>query len=127
MYIPKMVAVIGLLCTSISQDAVSQPKDGAVQTAAAEPVVARQAMKLTLKKELLDTIEAGDLLTVLTERENDYVIRTFNGHKGAIAKDNVAKLAESVPVYDRVFVGRGQSSRAVDVVIDNKLWHTVHF
>ena len=34
---------------------------------------------------------------------------------------------ESVPVYDRVFVGRGQSSRAVDVVIDNKLWHTVHF
>ncbi|MCA9126529.1 MAG: tetratricopeptide repeat protein [Planctomycetales bacterium] len=111
MYIPKMVAIIGLLCTSIAQDAVSQPKDGAVQTAAAEPVVARQAMKLTLKKELLDTIEAGDLLTVLTERENDYVIRTFNGHKGAIAKDNVAKLAESVPVYDKLIAQRPGDGR----------------
>lgn len=34
---------------------------------------------------------------------------------------------ELVSFYDRVFVQQVQRSRAIDVVLDNQLWHTVHF
>jgi tetratricopeptide (TPR) repeat protein len=66
----------------------------------AEPVVARMEMKLTLAEKVIDTIQRGDLLTVLAVRESSLVIQTFNGFKGAIAKTNVAKLAESVSIYN---------------------------
>jgi tetratricopeptide (TPR) repeat protein len=59
-------------------------------------------MKLTLDSQVIDTIEQGDLLTVLYERESSYIIQTFNGQKGAVAKGNVAKLAEAVPIYDEL-------------------------
>lgn len=71
-------------------------------TAQSEPVVARVQMRLALGEKVLDTIEPGDLLTVLNEREKSFVIQTFNGQKGAVAKVNVAKLAEATPVYDKL-------------------------
>ncbi|MFN3190203.1 MAG: tetratricopeptide repeat protein [Aureliella sp.] len=84
---------------------------------AQEPVVARIEMKLMLDKEVLDVIEKGDLLTVLSEREKSYVIRTFNGQKGAVAKGNAVPMAEAVPIYDELIednpeVGRLYTLRA---------------
>lgn len=69
-----------------------------------EPIVARIDLTLRLKGEVIDTIHKGDLLNVIAERENDYVIVTFAGKKGAIAKENAAKLIEAVSVYDELIL-----------------------
>ncbi|MEM8732841.1 MAG: tetratricopeptide repeat protein [Planctomycetota bacterium] len=76
-----------------------------------EPVVARIEMKLMLDKEVLDVIEKGDLLTVLSEREKSYVIQTFNGQKGAVAKGNAVPLAEAVPIYDELIEDTPEAGR----------------
>lgn len=81
------------------------------------PLVARLEMKLTLNEKVIDVIEKGDLLTVLSEREKSWVIQTFNGHKGAVAKVNAVRLEESVPIYDELIeenpdVGRLYTLRA---------------
>lgn len=68
-------------------------------------------MKLAVDDELLDTIEKGDLLTVLEEREDAYVIVTFNGHRGAVAKVNAVKLAESVDIYSDLIKQRPTEGR----------------
>ena len=73
-----------------------------LETNFSEPVVARVEMKLTLNDKIIDTIEKGDLLTVTGERGDSYIIQTFNGQKGSVAKVNVARLAESVGVYDEL-------------------------
>lgn len=98
--------------TTVTSSAQKETKETPRTTASAssvaqevpnsEPVVARVQMKLTLKGEVIDTIQKGDLLTVLAAREESYVIRTFNGHKGAVAKTNVSLLAESVRIYDEL-------------------------
>lgn len=75
------------------------------------PLVARLEMKLALNQEVVDVIEKGDLLTLLSERENSFVIQTFNGQKGAVAKVNVARLAESVPIYDDLIEERPDEGR----------------
>lgn len=77
----------------------------------AEPVVARVEMKLTLNDKVIDTIEKGDLLTVTAEREDSFVIRTFSGNKGSVAKVNVAKLAESVDIYDSLIEANPKEGR----------------
>ena len=76
-----------------------------------EPVVARMEMHLKLSDKLVDKIEKGDLLTVLSEREDSYVIQTFAGQKGAVAKVNVAKLAESVEIYDALIEAQPKEGR----------------
>ncbi|MEZ6136627.1 MAG: tetratricopeptide repeat protein [Pirellulaceae bacterium] len=76
-----------------------------------EPVVARMEMKLTLDKQVIDTIQKGDLLTVLAVREKSLVIQTFNGFKGAVAKTNAAKLAESVAIYDDLIAETPEDGR----------------
>ncbi len=65
-----------------------------------EPLVARVEMRLTLGDKVVDTIEKGDLLTVVAEREDAYVIRTFNGHRGAVDKANAVRMAESIDIYN---------------------------
>jgi tetratricopeptide (TPR) repeat protein len=64
-----------------------------------EPVVARVEMKLAAGEELVDVIEQGDLLTVLEEREKDYVILTHDGSKGAVDKNNAVRIIESESIY----------------------------
>ena len=64
-----------------------------------EPVVARVEMKLTAGEKVVDVIEQGDLLTVIEEREEDFVIVTHDGHQGAVAKVNAVKIAESGDIY----------------------------
>ncbi len=76
-----------------------------------EPVVARLEMKLTLDQKVIDVIDPGDLLTVLSERETSYIIQTFNGQKGAVAKVNALKLAEAVPIYDELIEQRPDEGR----------------
>ncbi len=67
-----------------------------------EPVVAKMEMKLTLGEKVLDTIDKGDLLTVLEVRDKSYLIRTFSGHTGAVAGVTVSKLSEAGPIYDEL-------------------------
>lgn len=67
-----------------------------------EPVVAKMEMKLTLGEQVLDTIDKGDLLTVLEVRDKSYLIRTFSGHTGAVANVTVSKLSEAGPIYDEL-------------------------
>tara|TARA_R110002049_G_scaffold285698_4_gene466914 strand:- start:15842 stop:17176 length:1335 start_codon:yes stop_codon:yes gene_type:complete len=63
------------------------------------PVVARIEMKLANGDKIIDVIEQGDLLTVLEEREDDYVIITHDGTKGAVDKVNAVQIAESGDIY----------------------------
>ena len=76
-----------------------------------EPLVARVEMRLTLGEKVIDTIEKGDLLTVVSERDDAYVIRTFNGHKGAVDKANAVKLAESVDIYNELIKDSDKEGR----------------
>ncbi len=98
-----LLAVWTLLIGGLSEQAAAQQHG--------EPVVARVEMKLAVGDELLDTIEKGDLLTVLEEREDAYVIVTFNGHRGAVAKVNAVKLAESVDIYSELIKQRPEEGR----------------
>ncbi len=91
-----------------ANSAPSQPPTPAPIT---EPLVARVEMKLTLGDKIIDTIEKGDLLTVLSERADVYVIRTFNGHKGAVDKANAVKLAESIDINDQLIKDNDQEGR----------------
>ena len=63
------------------------------------PVVARIEMKLADDDQIVDVIEQGDLLTVIEEREDDYVIVTHDGTKGAVDKVNAVQIAESGDIY----------------------------
>lgn len=95
----------------------SQPPATATQstdsaaTANADPIVAKIDLTLKLKDQIIDTISKGDLLTVVQEREKDYVILTSNGKKGAIAKENVAKLNDSLPVFDELILHAPEEGR----------------
>ena len=64
-----------------------------------EPVVARVEMKLAVDEKVVDVIEKGDLLTVLEERDDSYVILTHDGSKGAVEKVNAVRIAESGDIY----------------------------
>lgn len=84
---------------------------------AAEPMVARVELRLTIGDKEVDLIEKGDLVTVLEEREKSFLIRTFRGIKGAIEKANLVSLAASVETYDELIkeqpkVGRLYTLRA---------------
>jgi tetratricopeptide (TPR) repeat protein len=76
-----------------------------------DPIVARIDMTLKLKDEVIGTIGKGDLLTVVTEREKDFVILTLNGKKGAVAKSNAVKLSESLPIYEELILQAPEDGR----------------
>ncbi len=108
------ISSINNLCDAQAQPAVTttSPASAAVpETNYSEPVVARMEMKLTLNEKIIDTIEKGDLLTVTGERGDSYVIQTFNGQKGSVAKVNVARLAESVQIYDELIAANPKEGR----------------
>lgn len=114
----------GLLLCSLADVGVGQEKGSPAREAAASvssslppagiyvgPVVARNQMNLILKGEVLDTIEIGDLLTVVAERESSLVIQTHSGHKGAVAKGSVVALAEAAKVYDKLIAREPKEGR----------------
>ena len=83
---------------------------GMAQTPA-EPVVARVEMKLSVKGEVVDVIAKGDLLTVLEDREDKYLIQTYNGVKGVVAKVNAVRVAESTKIYSELIQENSDQGR----------------
>jgi tetratricopeptide (TPR) repeat protein len=67
--------------------------------AAGDPLVARVEMKFGEGDDPENTIEKGDLLTLVEVREKDFVVMTHNGVKGAVEKVNAVKIAESGDIY----------------------------
>ncbi|TWU03848.1 tetratricopeptide repeat protein [Neorhodopirellula pilleata] len=64
-----------------------------------QPVVARVEMRFATEDEVVDIISKGDLLTVVEDRGEDYVIVTHEGTRGAVDKVNAVELAESTDIY----------------------------
>lgn len=67
-----------------------------------EPVVSRVELQLKVDGETVDVIERGDLLTVMKEEGENFLIMTHNGRRGIVSQVNVARLAEAVEVYDEL-------------------------
>jgi tetratricopeptide (TPR) repeat protein len=102
------------VCCAQVQPAVTTTSPAAEAAQAnhfSDPVVARMEMKLTLDGSVVETIAAGDLLTVLGELGETYVIATINGQKGSIAKAKVARLADSVRIYDALIEAQPKAGR----------------
>jgi tetratricopeptide (TPR) repeat protein len=102
-----------LLAGAITTLAVSGMLPGSLfaATPMAEPVVARVEMKLTSGEDVVDVIEPGDLLTVVDEREKEYVIVTHDGTKGAVSKVNAVRIAESGDVYSELITRNPKEGR----------------
>lgn len=81
-------------CLSLASTGFSQQSN-----LGSEPRVARVQMRLSLNDEAIDVIEKGDLLTVIEERENGFLVQTVSGTKGLVAKVNAVSLAESTHIY----------------------------
>ena len=67
-----------------------------------EPRVARVQMQLKFEDDIIDVIEPGELLTVVGEKENGFVILTHPGRRGLVEKVNAVKLSEAVEIYDEL-------------------------
>ncbi len=78
---------------------------------APEPVVARIAMRLTKGDQVVDEIAKGELLSVLEEREDAYLVRTVSGQRGLVAKTDALKIAESVEIYDELIESSPEEGR----------------
>lgn len=76
-----------------------------------EPYVARMQMQLKVDSKVVNTIERGDLLTVVEEREKDVVIITHDGQRAAVERGNAAKLAESVEIYSELITENPKQGR----------------
>ncbi len=96
------VSALALQGTILLQAAAAPPS---------EPVVARVEMKLAVDEEVVDVIEKGDLLTVLEEREDDYVVITHSGIKGAVDKVNAVAIAESGDIYSELIEANPEEGR----------------
>ncbi|MBC8876385.1 MAG: tetratricopeptide repeat protein [Planctomycetes bacterium] len=59
----------------------------------------------------IDAIEKGDLLTVLEEREDTYLVVTYTGGQGTVSKVNAARLSESVVIYDQLIKENADEGR----------------
>ena len=96
--------------TQAKGEAPSQPSNDEA-TLPSDPVVARVEMKLAAGSDVLDIIEKGDLLTVLEDRGEKYVIQTFSGRKGIVSKTNAVLLAESSEIYSQLIAERPSEGR----------------
>ncbi|MDZ4852624.1 MAG: tetratricopeptide repeat protein [Pirellulaceae bacterium] len=76
-----------------------------------EPRVSRVQMRLSFSEDEVDVIEKGDVLTVIEDREDGYLIRTFSGRKGLVAKVNAVELAESMDIYSELIEAGNDEGR----------------
>jgi len=111
MFTISCIRQLSLICLLLAASGPVTAQDTPQASAPSGPIVAKIDLKLTLGDKVIDTIQKGDLLTVLDVRETSFVIQTFNGHKGAIGKANVATLAEAVPIYDQLIKDREDDGR----------------
>ena len=75
-----------------------------------EPVVARAKMRFRSGEEVVDEIDKGDLLTVLQERDDAYLVNTPSGKQGWIQKANAVKLSESIEIYNELLEANATSA-----------------
>jgi len=76
-----------------------------------EPRVAKVQMRLNLNDEAIDVIEKGDLLTLVDERDDGFLIRTASGTKGLVAKVNAVSLADSTEIYSDLIAKNQKEGR----------------
>ncbi len=76
-----------------------------------EPVVARVNMKLGDGEKPNNIIEKGDVLTIVEEREANYLIVTHSGSQGVVDKVNAVKVAESGEIYSQLIKEHPQEGR----------------
>lgn len=76
-----------------------------------QPVVARVEMRFATEDEVIDVISKGDLLTVVEDRGEDYVIVTHEGTRGAVDKVNAVELAESTDIYTELIEENPEEGR----------------
>jgi tetratricopeptide (TPR) repeat protein len=81
------------------------------QEAKLEPRVANVQMRLNFGEDLVDVIEKGDVMTVLEERDDGFLIQTFSGRKGLVAKVNALPLNESVDIYTELIDANDKEGR----------------
>ncbi len=98
-----------LVATALSVCGLTTPL--LAQSPLQEPVVARVEMKLAVDEKVVDIIAQGDLLTVLEEREDDYIILTHDGSRGAIDKVNAVHIAESGDIYSELILKNPEEGR----------------
>jgi tetratricopeptide (TPR) repeat protein len=97
-----------------SQSAGGEPKAASVPTSSmqwTEPMVSRVELRLTIGEKEVDVIERGDLVTILEDRGERFLVRTFRGVKGVVEKVNLLSLAESVEVYDELIKSQPEVGR----------------
>ncbi len=75
------------------------PAHGVWAVEPGQPVVARVEMQFTSGEDVIDQIAKGDLLTVVEDRGDDYIIVTHEGTRGTLDKVNAVTLAESTDIY----------------------------
>jgi tetratricopeptide (TPR) repeat protein len=90
-------AVLGCLSSSQAQET--------------EPRVARVQMQLKFDDDVIDVIEPGELLTVVGEQKNGFVVLTHPGRRGLIEKVNAIKLSEAVEIYDELIKANPEEGR----------------
>ncbi len=90
-----------LVCAGHIRRRFNQPSESSGENPPANlpPRVSRVQLKLVVDGEVVDVIEKGDLLTVLEDRGESYLVRTFNGRKGVVAKVNAVAISESADIY----------------------------
>ncbi len=105
-----VLASVSLLLIVLSNPwAKGQDAKGTTNSVPSDPVVARVEMRLGAADG--EIIAKGDLLTVLEDRGDKYVIQTFNGKKGIVAKVNALQLAESHPIYTELIEASPEEGR----------------
>jgi tetratricopeptide (TPR) repeat protein len=105
----RVLFLISLLVVLYSNSVVSQesaPAAGEVTqkpetkpNLTGMPRVCRVQLKLVVDGEVQDVIEKGDLLTVLEEREESFLVQTYTGRKASVAKVNAVAIAEASDIY----------------------------
>ncbi|MFO0924426.1 MAG: tetratricopeptide repeat protein [Pirellulales bacterium] len=101
--VPSLLPLLSYFCLSLALPiTLTYGQEPSQPSVPLDPVVARVEMKLAASGEAADIIAKGDLLTVLEVRGDRYVIQTFSGRKGIVAKVNALQLAESAPIYSEL-------------------------
>lgn len=96
-----LIFCLGIVAESVRAEE-TKPEATATPAVPQAPRVSRVQLKLVVDGEVVDVIEKGDLLTVVEERAENYVVRTFNGRKGVVAKVNAVAIAESADIYSEL-------------------------
>ncbi|MDH3717653.1 MAG: tetratricopeptide repeat protein [Planctomycetota bacterium] len=103
--------LVFLAIISLCTESTVGEERGSAAGPARGPVVARLSMTLAVGEEVIDVIDKGDLLTVLEDQGETYLILTFKGKRGLVDKVNALSLAESVEIYNELIEQNSKEGR----------------